>query len=541
MSTGDFGALALQTRERLNSLWSEVGLTDEERQTELEIIVNSVRAVYNDRLNREEAHVAELRDAISTITAEIKAVLASIEATSSEVAAVDTKPRGVSLRDKVSSLKADLAAVTARRDERAAVVSDKFNELVALWEEMGVPRKPGFEELGSDISASRLAALSSEVLVAAEEREKLGAAVRDLSQEISDQFTELAIETEATLSPSDEVGSVISAHPRVGGDVAATLVRLELNELDKKIVSGDFASVGVHASTIKALQDRTVLLSDMRSQRTAKLHEFAQSIMPLWRRLSVPIDEQQQWVKTNGGLSIQALRSCQLEIIRLLELQQEALGPMIEAARAKVVELWDHLMISHEERAQFVDFHSTELSDEVLQAHEQHIALLTARANAMRPVLELIARRDELKRTALVLAEMEQDPDRYKKPRHLIEEERLRKALRAVPRIEADIRAQVPAWEAQYGEFRLDGVRYLDLLEDEIEAEAVRKEEDRITKERERDAKRAAKSGGRSSDGPLGRAAAGATTRAAGGSWGGAGSKKGTGKGRVGVAKENVY
>lgn len=132
-----------------------------------------------------------------------------------------------------------------------------------------------------------------------------------------------------------------------------------------------------------------------------------------------------------------------------------SLSLFFQAARAKVEELWDHLMVSADERALFKDFTSPELSDELLQSHEQHISLLTARANAMRPVLELIARRDELKRTTLVLAEMETDPDRYKKPRHLIEEERLRKQLRAMPKLEAELRAQIPAWEAQYGEFRV--------------------------------------------------------------------------------------
>jgi len=539
-AAGDFGALALQTKDRLNFLWSKVGLTDEEREAELEIIVNTVRAVYEDRLAREQAHVDELESAVITVTAQIKAILSALESPEAEIAAVDTKPRGVSLRDNVQSLRADLAAVEEVRTQRAAQIAAKLAELSVINAQLGSAPKTGLEAAGDDVSVSRLTSLTSELAEAAAERAKRLPVVQDLAQEVSDQLMELGIVGEAGVDANDEVGALIAQNPRVGTDVAGTLKLFVIGELEQKVLDRQFDAIGVDSNTIKQLQERTVELSEMRKERTSKLHEFAQSIMPLWRRLSVPIDEQQAWVKNNGGLSIQALRSCQLEIIRLLQLQQEALGPMIAAARGKITELWDHLMISQDERVRFADFRSEELSDEVLQAHEQHISLLTARANAMRPVLELIARRDELKRTALVLADMEQDPDRYKKPRHLIEEERLRKQLRSMPKVEAEIRAQVPAWEEQYGEFKVDGVRYLDLMEDDIEAEHARREEDRLAKEREREAKKMAKSQGVRSGAdvqPFGRTATGKATIPS--KTAAAGTKKGTGKEKSG-SKENV-
>lgn len=333
MSSGDFGALAIQTRDRLNALWSEVGLSEDERDAELEIIVASVRSVYNSRLQHEERHVEELRSSISTVTAQLKAILTVLEAPASEVAAVDCKPRGVSLRDKVSSLKQDLAAVAERRDARAAAVTAKHAELLALWSAMGFPAKAGFEpesQTEDNIGAARLAALTEEVAAASAEQARLQSAVQELCQEINDQFTELGIASEMDVQANDSIGAVISANPRVAPDVASVLVRLNFNELDTKITERRFELIGVHAATIKALQERTVLLAEMRTERTEKLHEFAQAIMPLWRRLSVPAEEQQAWVKNNGGLSIQALRSCQLEIIRLQQLQQEALGPMLQ-------------------------------------------------------------------------------------------------------------------------------------------------------------------------------------------------------------------
>jgi hypothetical protein len=536
----DLNTLVSHAKDKLNAWNSEIGFTEEEREADLKSVHTRLRAFLKDCCDAKEAHVIELQGLTVSVAAEIKSILAALESSELEIAAVDTKPRGVYLRDKVQSLQADLAVVAERRDQRVAQISAKFTELTQLWEAMGTAAKLGFEAQGEDISASRLAALAEEAATAAAERTKLQNAVLELCQEIFDQLTELGIAGETGVDANDEVGALIGQSPRAGADVASTLERLPLGELEQRILERQFDAIGVHAATVKLLQDRTVLLSEMRKERTSKLHEFAQSIMPLWRRLSVPIDEQQAWVKNNGGLSIQALRSCQLEIIRLLQLQQEALGPMIAAARGKITELWDHLMISQDERVRFADFRSEELSDEVLQAHEQHISLLTARANAMRPVLELIARRDELKRTALVLADMEQDPDRYKKPRHLIEEERLRKQLRSMPKVEAEIRAQVPAWEEQYGEFKVDGVRYLDLMEDDIEAEHARREEDRLAKEREREAKKMAKSQGVRSGAdvqPFGRTATGKATIPS--KTAAAGTKKGTGKEKSG-SKENV-
>ncbi len=398
------------------------------------------------------------------------------------------------LRDCLAKYKADLEDHNVHKQAQEEKIASQLKQLHDLWTALGTSFKPGFDEVGYDITDSKLTAISKEVSIAAGEVAQRRIAVADLCKEIAEQIDELKLEEESTDEDKDAaMGARITAAGLVGQDIAISLTRTTFTDLDRQIVSKQYDAVGVHASTIKALEARTDILARMRTERDSKLREMAQKITHLWVRLAVPTDEQQAWIKNHKGLSIKSLRSCQLELIRLLHLKAQSLSTLISHARAKLTELWDELQMSDAERAEFVHFKTTEVSDATLDAHEQMIKHVELRANAMRPLLQLVEKRAALKEEEAELKRSEQDPNRYKIPHRLIQETRTRKRLeKLIPKVDADLRQGIPAWEEQYGDFKVGGIRYLDLMDEENAIEQLRRDEEKNMKDREKSMKKAA-------------------------------------------------
>lgn len=387
-----------------------------------------------------------------------------------------------------------MADHTERKETQESKIRDELKKVHDLWNALGTPVKPSFEEIGFDITDTRLAAITKEADAAAREVGQRKAAVTELCKEIADQIDELKLEDEADADDKDAaMGARITAAGLVGPDIALSLTRTNFTGLDKQILAKNYEAVGVHSNTIKMLEERMEVLSRMRAERDGKLREMAQKITHLWVRLAVPPEEQQAWIKNHKGLSIKSLRSCQLELIRLLHLKAQSLSTLISHARTKLTELWDELQMGADERAEFREFTTTDVSDAVLEAHESMIKLMEVRAAAMRPLLQLIEKRAALREEAAELKRSEQDPNRYKIPHRLIQETRLRNKLdKQIPKVEQELRQGIPAWEASYGEFRVNGIRFIDIMDEEDAAEAHRRDEEKMQKEREKTLKKAA-------------------------------------------------
>lgn len=128
---------------------------------------------------------------------------------------------------------------------------------------------------------------------------------------------------------------------------------------------------------------------------------------------------------------------CEDELRRLQECKAASLKELIAQARVRLIALWDECLISEEERQSFAPAYSTACTDESLEAHDLQIARMETRAQAIRPLLKLVARRDALLEDKRVLEESCLDPNRFRIPGRLIQEEKTRKMLqKRLPQVE---------------------------------------------------------------------------------------------------------
>jgi protein regulator of cytokinesis 1 len=235
--------------------------------------------------------------------------------------------------------------------------------------------------------------------------------------------------------------------------------------------------LGLHQDDLKRLVSRRDKLVSEKSQRERRLKELRTNIENLWDRLGVEEPERKQFLAANRGCGLRTINEFEDELSRLNELKKQNLHLFVEDARFKLQELWDELYFAEEEMLEFAPAFSDVYSDALLSAHEQEIARLEALKEQRAPILAAVEKHRSLIKDREDLEKSSQDASRLmmkgatkgekRDPGKLLREEKMRKRIaKDLPKVEADLRKTLEAWEDEYGRpFCVHGERYLDELE----------------------------------------------------------------------------
>ncbi|TKA76705.1 hypothetical protein B0A55_03935 [Friedmanniomyces simplex] len=234
--------------------------------------------------------------------------------------------------------------------------------------------------------------------------------------------------------------------------------------------------LGLHQDDLKRLTAKRDKLIAERQQRERKLKDLRASVEALWDRLSVEESERKQFLAANRGCGLRQINEHEDELHRLNELKRQNLHLFVEDARFKLQELWDNLYFSEDEMLAFPPAFSDTYTDALLSAHEQEIARLETLKEQRAPILAAVDRHRQLIKEREDLAQSSQDASRLmakgqkgekRDPGKLLREEKMRKRItKELPRVEADLRRTLEAWEDEYGRpFCVHGERYLDELD----------------------------------------------------------------------------
>ena len=235
--------------------------------------------------------------------------------------------------------------------------------------------------------------------------------------------------------------------------------------------------LGLHSEDLKRLASKRDKLISEKSQRERKLKELRATVENLWDRLGVDEPERKQFLAANRGFGLRTINEFEDELSRLNELKRQNLHLFVEDARFKLQELWDGLYFSEEEMIEFTPAFSDVYSDALLSAHEQEIARLEALKEQRAPILAAVDRHRSLIKDRDDLEKSSHDASRLmmkgatngerRDPGKLLREEKMRKRIaKDLPKVEAELRKTLEAWEDEYGRpFCVHGERYLDELE----------------------------------------------------------------------------
>ncbi|GAA5836948.1 hypothetical protein JCM9279_007713 [Rhodotorula babjevae] len=258
------------------------------------------------------------------------------------------------------------------------------------------------------------------------------------------------------------------------------------------------------ADNVQRVEAKRKWLEDEKDRRNMSIQTTYDKLYPLWTMLGVSEDEMEDFVNRHMGSTLDVVNAYQAELARMLQLKRTNMSAFIARERESLTALWDALYVSHAQRvAQFPAYaisveptrvwnaaHGCEdqvvsdnVSEELLVAHERERERLEREVDELKPVLDRLARYFEVVEKTKELEAAAADPSRLMdKSRgaagRLAQEAKDRKRVdRERPKLEAELRALIPQWEAANGRpFLINGVGFIQGLDEQIRAEEQEKE-----------------------------------------------------------------
>ncbi|SCZ97569.1 BZ3500_MvSof-1268-A1-R1_Chr4-3g07255 [Microbotryum saponariae] len=373
----------------------------------------------------------------------------------------------------------------------------------------------GWEAL--DLRLERMSALEREVMRCETEIARRRDAINANVNEIFALRSELGIH-QGDGTTTDDFDEAILAHLGIGEgrerkELEPTSENIARAEAKRKWVRCN-VQLGGNRPRQRSLTDGLLSilclqLEDEKNQRNMTIQTTYDKLYPLWTMLGVSEYEMEQFVNTHMGSTQDVVMAYQDELARMLTLKRSNLSAFIQRERVALSNLWDALYLSMPQRiASFpplqVCIDSTRVwnevtgaeeeiinnnvSEELLVAHERERERVEAEVERCQPVLERLGKYFSVVEEMAQLEASASDPSRLLgkstrgDPGRLLREEKARKrVVKEKPRLEAELRQFIPAWEQQNQRpFLVNGVRFLDDLENKMGAEMAEKENKKV-------------------------------------------------------------
>eukprot|EP01117_Protostelium_nocturnum_P015662 TRINITY_DN6093_c0_g1_i1.p1 TRINITY_DN6093_c0_g1~~TRINITY_DN6093_c0_g1_i1.p1 ORF type:complete len:655 (+),score=255.81 TRINITY_DN6093_c0_g1_i1:137-2101(+) len=235
------------------------------------------------------------------------------------------------------------------------------------------------------------------------------------------------------------------------------LMSRDFNPSDPLEVSIEEENVSLFPSTINQLKELRDSLAAQKNEREEKAKGYAVQIVDLWELLSVSEEERDQFFQSHTGFGDEDIEALRLELCRLEALKTESMKSLVLQAREQLVALWDELYLSEEERRSFTIMNFNEdYSEEALQLLEDEIKSVDNIAQERRPILKQIERREAILREKIEFDATSSDPSRLlskkRDPGRLLREEKMRKNIeKELPRIESNLKIALERWKEENG------------------------------------------------------------------------------------------
>ncbi|KAF8686416.1 Microtubule associated protein (MAP65/ASE1 family) [Rhizoctonia solani] len=226
-------------------------------------------------------------------------------------------------------------------------------------------------------------------------------------------------------------------------------------------------------------------LEGEQSHREQRIQDLYNQLAPLWTRLEVPEEEVEAFIERNQGCSERSVLAYEAELKRTKALKSEQMVAFMAHVRTELTQLWDALMMSMEERAEFACFWDDEPSEDLLTRHEDEAARLRGELASKHAILAKAQKWEAIVGEQRALAAAASDQTRLTgrgvrgDPGRLLREEKMRKRVeREKPKLEAELVKELTQWEEERGRpFTMEGVRLLDTINEVRETEAALKEQ----------------------------------------------------------------
>jgi len=478
-------ALAHSTSKELEEIWDEIGLSPEERADQLTDLLSAFRKSCQDKVTAEREVAENYRQMIVDYKQEIRRTSTALKIQADESLLKEETMQ--CLQDEVYMLELALEDLRNVAHVARKELIKWRDGLMEDYEALGTPMEEEWKDVESDLTAPRVQQFQEK----AKEMEAIVAtrtsAVVQLVRDSQELIDTLRIDNNENLLDRKIMGSLIKDDD---GNI----------KIVSKFETDD--CTGISAPTLQALTDRVSDLHSEKRRRKSKLSEMGAEIGELWEKLHVPKEEQNAFARSIDGLGMDTLAKGEQEITRLYAMKEAMMGRLIVDARKRIQTLWGETNATEEQRALFkgMDVHDESLlNDDLLSEHENYIKLQEQRLEQMRPIIDMVEKREAIVAERKQYEEFLKDPSRLQQrgaalTQQLMKEEKMsRRIKKDLPKYTDLLARKLQEWSHVHNEpflyhgkdhlimMRRQEEQWQDYKESQAQMKRQKKQEERST------------------------------------------------------------
>lgn len=463
-------ALAQNTAQQLEDVWDEIGLSLEERGDQLADLLSAFQEACEAKVTNEMQVLENYKRLIVEYKQEIKSTCQALKIPVDEDLVAETtatsNKKKQSLQDEACSLEFALQDLRSVAEVKRRDLREYKRKLEEDHLALGLDLEDKWKDIDSDLTDPRIAEFRDFVH---EMDGIVSTRVKAIVQIIGDckeLLETLRIDPLSSDNPLDRqiMGSLVQDE-----EGTITIVdKFESNEC-----------TGISAKALDDLTQRHKELHNEKRRRRTLLAEMGDTIFELWEKLQVPKEEQLAFSNSVDGLSLDTLAKGEAEISKLLARKEEMMGRLIIDARKKIEMLWEETNATKEQRSVFTAIHVQDenlMNDALLTEHEAYIKVLEDRLAQMKPLLDLISKREAVLKERMEYEECLKDPSRLQQrgmavAKQLMKEEKMAKRIKNdLPKYTMLLTKKLREWEQEHSEpFLYNGQDYTAVIQKQEE------------------------------------------------------------------------
>ncbi|XP_033246479.1 protein regulator of cytokinesis 1-like, partial [Drosophila miranda] len=223
--------------------------------------------------------------------------------------------------------------------------------------------------------------------------------------------------------------------------------------------------------TLERLRQMRNSYAEQIQELRSKIHDMREKIYVLWDRLQETDESAMRRVRECTENTQRTYDILHSELQRCQALRSQNLKTFIEQLRVEISKWWDLTLKSQQERKRFSNYYNKYYNEDLLELHELELDDLKSFYTCNKEIFDLYESRAELWSRMQALEAKANVPNRFKnRGGQLLKEEKERKAISKLPKIEQQITELVHAYEVQsHGPFLVYGENILELMAGEWE------------------------------------------------------------------------
>lgn len=458
--TESLNKLAKETAERLEKSFNEMGYNAEDRSAAMERLLQKYQDISEEVVAFHQNEVEQFRADIENMTRTIFKTAKSLGIDPDHDLLEEAQ--AMTLRDGLMALRASYVKL----HEAAAIASQDIRESSALiadaYSILGQEMEPSWRDVESDLSDERRKMF----------RKKMGEMESQVESRMSAMIKCLlncrSLMAEMRWEPETDLDKRIAGSLMISPDGTAQMVSKNRTE----------SCVGLQSQALAEVSQRLGELQRVKETRIQKIRALSEQISHLWTILDISEEYSNIFSAQipEMGMSEATIELGKHELARLREMKAQKMGQLIENSRIKIAQHWKSLGYPQEMRETFPEFfveNKQDFDDKLLQAHERYYEILEQQMEKARPLLKLIERREAVVEERTTYEVMLHDPNRWnhrgkKLTEQLMEEEKMAKRIKQLPKLEENIQRKLDEFEESSGyAFRFEGQVYMDRMVDQ--------------------------------------------------------------------------